>query len=250
MKDPMTPVPPPPSLIERFAAWIAGACRGVMERQLRLPAPPNSWRVGEPVQPEVAGLAVRRLQGIRERFEALVARFRAGMLRPRRVLGPRGPLTQPRAPRAVPDPALPVLRLRFGWLGEVAPGTAGEEIANSVTRMLDDPEMDEMIAVAPDAVRPVVGPLYWALGGHLPERLRPAPKAGAKPRRLPMTRATKASLRAGRRMHAAYLRAKQAEEASGGPPKVPPLPYGFATEADTYVAPVSWGRAYVHIRRR
>jgi hypothetical protein len=198
----------------------------------------------------LAGLAIARLQKIRQRFAELVATYRAGRLRPRRVLGPRGPLVRPRAQRALPDPKAPVLTLRFGWLGEVAPGSAGEEVAKIVTTMLDDPEAKDMIAIAPDVVRRVVSPLYWALGGHLPEHLRPAPKPGAKARRVPMTRAVKASMRAGRRMHAAYLRAKAAEEASGGPPKVPPLPYGFAKEWDTYVAPASWGRAYVHIHRR
>ncbi len=246
----MTPAPAPPSLIERFGAWIAATCRAVTERQLRGPAPPNSWRVGEPVQPEVTRLAIVRLQKIRLNFEALVARFRVGLLHPRRVLGPRGPLAQPRVPRPPLDPDAPALPLRFGWLGEVAPGTAGEEAANIVTKMLDDPEAKEMIALAPERVRRAVSPLYWALGGHLPEHLRPAPKPGAKHRRLPMTRATKASQRVGKRMHAAYLRAKRAEDAAGGPAKPPPLPYGFAKEGDTYAAPASWGRAYVHIRRR
>lgn len=246
----MTPAPSPPSLIERFAAWIAWTCRAVVERQLRGPAPPNSWRVGEPVHPGLAQRAVTRLQRIRLNFEMLVARFHAGRLGPRRVLGPRGPLAQPRAPRPLRDPDVPVLPLRFGWLGEVAPGTAGEEIANAVTKLLDGAEMAAMTAVAPDAVRRVVGPLYWALGGHLPEHLRPAPKPGARPRRLPMTQATKASVRAGRRMQAEYRRFKKMEAAAGGPPKVPPLPYGFAKEADTYTAPESWGRAYVHIKRR
>jgi hypothetical protein len=115
--------------------------------------------------------------------------------------------------------------------------------------MLEEPEAQQMIATALDAVRRAVSPLYWALGGHLPEQLRPPPRPGAKPRRLPMTRSLKASMRAGQRMHAAYLRNKTAEDAAGGSSKVPPLPYGFAKEADTYVAPVSWGRAYVHLRR-
>jgi hypothetical protein len=246
----MTSAAPPSSLIERFAAWVTWTCRAVLERQARHAAPPNSWLQGEPVRPGLAELAVARLRRMRMNFETLVARYREGRLRAREATGPRGPLSQPRAPRALPDPALPALPLRFGWLGEVAPGTAGEEIANSVTRLLDDPEMNEMILVAPDAVRRVVSPLYWALGGHLPEILRPAPRPGAKPRRLPMTQATKASVRAGRRVQAEYLRFKKAEAAAGGPPKNPPLPYGFAKEADTYNAPESWGRAYVHMHRR
>jgi hypothetical protein len=242
----------PSTLIERFADWIAWTCRRVVQRQVRLPLPPGGGGLGREACPERAGLAISRLQKIKLRFTELVARYRAGRLRPRRVLGPRGPLAARRAARPLPDPDVPVLTRRFGWLNEVAPGAGGEEVAKIVTTMLEDPEAKEMIAVAPDVVRRVVSPLYWALGGHLPEHMRPATKPGAKPRRLPMTRSLKEAMRAGRRIHAAYLRAKQAEEALGAPPKAPPPPYGFATEADTYINPVQYSNepAHTFIRRR
>jgi hypothetical protein len=124
----------------------------------------------------------RRLFLIRDRLAALVARVEAGTLRParHRVAAPR-PADAPRTPRAPSE----LHDHRFGWLLHLIPETG--LYGHWLQRLLDRPEMAELVAAAPQAgriLRPfcrmlALDPPLWLA---LPRRTQPEPEAEpAKP---------------------------------------------------------------------
>ena len=124
---------------------------------------------------ELITLIWTRLRRRGLRFAALLARFRAGTLPT-----PRPP--RPRTRRAPADRP-PYVRLPRtpGWLlGVMGPaGVAAYGV--DLRQLLEDPEMQALLAAAPQAAR-LLRPLLTALSiDPLPEILRPPPKPTAPP---------------------------------------------------------------------
>ena len=124
-------------------------------------------------------LAWIRLQRIRNRWVAYVAKYRAGTLRPVavRVRPPRPQRYGPPAPR-------PALRLsgKFGWMVTMAPETS--PFRSGIEQLLADPETAAMLAIAPQlgrTLRPLCHMMRIKPPFALPRRPRPPRKKPAPP---------------------------------------------------------------------
>ena len=130
----------------------------------------------------VVHAADARVRRIRNRFADLVAKYRAGTLcppRPRPL--PRAEIL-PDGEQAAPKPAKPertpsVLPRSFAWLCELVPQWAAG-CGHQILRELDDPEMRELIAAAPQAGR-LLRPLLWMTGRQVPTFLALPPRVRA-----------------------------------------------------------------------
>jgi hypothetical protein len=224
----MSLLPASRTLAERVALLIGALRRRLNDWQFRAPAPDAPAAAGREDKAEAAALIHRRFEGIGAAFAALLARFRAGTLRPARA-----PFTRRAAagPRKAADPALVGVPRCFGWLLEIAGGP--HDIGMDVLPLLAEPEMQALTAAAPGPMRRLFRPVCWAMAVHLPEALQAPRKPGAKPRPLPMRPSVRASMRAGRKVHLAWVKAQKALAESGVAPPPPP-------RADETVD--AWGR--------
>ena len=155
----------PLTLQDRFSAIIRTLCMGLAGRA----AGPNNF-------PHPLFVAIHQaLAGRIRRFASLLARFRAGTLRPSR---PR-PVAASAAPRAMPPRAMALSRRR-GWLLPLIPGAVA--YASQLSHLFADPEMAEVIAGAPTLGR-LLRPLAQMLAIDLPAALqRPAPVRRPRPK--------------------------------------------------------------------
>ncbi len=178
------PLPPNPTISDRFAQMIVGMSIAVGAKMPR-----------DQSRAPVLILLWWRLQRLKARFLALAARARAGPLppprtrqpgtRPRPGPGPGpGPLPGP-GPGPGPEHRKPQQRLphKLGWL--VAMLGWEVNLSNLLQKLLADPEMQELLRNAPQAGR-LLRPLCRMLGVQpdpkilpppppRPPRVRPAP---------------------------------------------------------------------------
>jgi hypothetical protein len=224
----MSFLPTPRTVVERLAGIIAMVGKRLNDWQFRAPAPDASAAAGRVERAELRTLIFRRFQRIGAAFAALLAQFRAGTLLP-----PRTPFTRRAGagPRKVADPALADVPRCFGWLLEMAAGP--HDIGADILPLLAEPEMQALAAAAPDQMRRIFRPVCWALAVHLPEALQAPRKPGVKPRPLPIRPSVRASMRAGHKVHLAWVKAEKARAEAGSPPPAPP-------RADESVD--AWGR--------
>ena len=130
----------------------------------------------------VVHAADARVRRIRNRFADLVAKYRAGTLCPPRPRpAPRVEIL-PEGEETVPKPAKPprapsVLPRGFAWLCALVPQWAAG-CGHQILRELDDPEMRELIAAAPQAGR-LLRPLLWMTGRQVPTFLALPPRVRA-----------------------------------------------------------------------
>ena len=174
----MSALPQTPA--DRFAATLAAMCASVAARHIR------------PGKPGLPGWLIRlvwnRLSRIAQRVARIFAHIEAGTLRP-----PRKRPATARRTAARPQPAGEARLPRgFGWLLPLVPGISfgGSQVA----ALLDDPEMQALLAAAPQIGRHL-RPIFHMLGVRslppllrLPPKPRPAqsdPAAAAKTRRTP-----------------------------------------------------------------
>ena len=153
----------PLTLQDRFSAIIRTLCMGLAGRA----AGPNNF-------PHPLFVAIHQaLAGRIRRFASLLARFRAGTLRPAR---PRPAA----AARPVAAPRAMLLSRRRGWLLPLIPGAVA--YASQLSHLFADPEMAEVIAGAPTLGR-LLRPLAQMLAIDLPAALqRPAPVRRPRPK--------------------------------------------------------------------
>ena len=183
-------MPSSPPLAEAFARIVATLLAMV------------GARLERPGRPGLAGpmtLAIaNRLQRLAHRLHRLVARWQAGTLTP-----PRPRNTAPRR-RAAPAPG-PWDRLPRGraWLARLVPGSSVG--ASHLRRLLDDPDMQALLAAAPQAGR-TLRPLWHMLCND------PLPPALQRPR--PAARPARAE--------SGTPNANPAQPAPAGPPPTPP----------------------------
>ena len=165
----------PLTLQDRFAAIIRTLCLGLAGRYSR----PNDL-------PHHLFAAIHQtLAGRVRRFASLLARFRAGTLRPPRPR-PTTASTPTASSRVRPQP----LSRARGWLLPLIPGAVA--YASQLSHLFAQPEMTELAAAAP-ALGRLLRPLAQMLAIDLPAALRrpplprrPHPRA-AKPRPTPTT---------------------------------------------------------------
>ena len=147
---------------DAFAAIIRALCGGLAGRYAR----PNNFP-----QPLFVALHTFLSSRIR-RFASLVARVRAGTIRPSRPRRPR--------PARPPRPPAYYLSHRRGWLLPVIPGAIA--YASQLSHLLAQPDMAELIARAPTLGR-LLRPLAHMLAMDLPPALqRPAPVRRPRPK--------------------------------------------------------------------
>ncbi len=158
----------PPASADRLASVIDLLCR-VVAAQI----------AGRRLAGPLIILIWRRLRRIGNRCAVVAARLQAGKLRRRAVLRPRPALpaarpTRPCRPRPLPH--------GFAWLVRMVPDTAGG--ASQLCHLLTQPDMQALIAAAPQVGRPLRS-LCWMLGVRPPPGLKPArngpPAAPAAP---------------------------------------------------------------------
>ena len=200
----MSPAPLPP-LAERFARIIAMLVAMVGAR-LERPGKPG---LAGPLTVAIAN----RLAGIRNRLARYAARFRAGTLAPP---CPRPAPPRPRRPRGPGRwdhlPRLPRGRM---WLVRLVPGIGVG--ANHLALLLDEPEMQAMLAAAPQVGR-TLRPLWHMLSPDpLPPMLRRPPPAPGPAAPSPAPAATSAS------------RLTPCPAVPPGPPRAPAAPRAAAT---------------------
>ncbi len=134
-------------------------------------------------------LIFNKIGSIETRILAVIARVRAGTLRPLRPREPRDPAAPPRPPRpkrpppVAPPPAPPPaptnpdgepqgLKRGFGWLRRM--GINPGAVEGRIQHLLADPKMRELIAADPRVAREF-RPLFWMLGMRYTPEQRPAP---------------------------------------------------------------------------
>jgi len=130
-------------------------------------------------------LIFNRIGAIETRILAVIAKVRAGTLRPLRPRKPRDPAAPPRAPRPKrPPPAAPPpaptnpdgepqrLPRGFRWLRRM--GINPGPVEGRIQHLLGDPKMRELIAADPRVAREF-RPLFWMLGLRYTPEKRPAP---------------------------------------------------------------------------
>ena len=171
------PPPPLPELATDRFALIVTALIGYVRTKIRAGV---EWALFNAAQAHV-----RR---IRNRFAALVVKYRAGTLpapRPKRpppaIEPPDG--SEPDESEQKPKPVRPVSLLprNFAWLCGIVPQWAAG-CGGQVLHLLDEPEMRDLIAAAPQAGR-LLRPLLWMTGRHCPDFLALPPRVRA-PRHL------------------------------------------------------------------
>jgi len=176
--NPKPPEPPPPiTLAERFISFARGLLDVLVTAMRRNPMP-------QPIEI----LLGRRIYRMRNRFQALLARFRAGTLPPPRV-------RRPAAPRRADAPPRPA------WPAELAPRHLAEMLrripeAGWTCRCFladivhNDPEAPALVAASPHAGR-LLRTFCRMLGIKLPPWLalprrkrvyKPRPRKPRKPR--------------------------------------------------------------------
>ena len=153
-----TPTPAPQTVIERLGAMLV---RLVMDIGGRV-----SWGG---ISPPASFLLCSRLSEIKQRIDRIVARIRAGTYKPRRRTGKPRARASPRPPRP-PSPLPPT----FGWLMPLIPARPEEYwhangVRAGLESLLAEPEMAELVAVAPVSLGRPLRSLCWAL------RLKPPP---------------------------------------------------------------------------
>ena len=180
----------------RFAATLAALCAAVAARNIR---------PGKPGLPGPLILAIwTRLRRIANRVAGIFARIEAGTLKP-----PRRRPAAPRKPAAKPPPNGAKLPRGVAWLLPLVPGIAFGR--TQLEALLADPEMQAMLAAAPQLGRSL-RPLCHMLGLRpLPPILRLPPKAPPAPSDSP------AASEAGRKPPAEPARARPPR-----PPRRPP----------------------------
>jgi len=154
----------PTGLSDRFALVIDGLCRATAAR----------IAVNRAMGPLII-LIWQRLRRIAARFASLNARVRAGTLRaPRhRTAAPRKPRSRNRLPE------------NFAWLVRLVPEAAN--YGGQLQQLLSDPEMQALLAAAPEAGR-ILRPLCRMLAAQPTPALLPPPPARRAP---PVARPTK-----------------------------------------------------------
>ena len=153
----------PPSPFETIAASLAGIWRGLL---LGL----GAWGIA----PQIALPTHRWVSDKILRFNALLARYRAGTLR--RVTWRVAPMPTARKTHTTPAARLP---RRFGWL--VALGKHNAACCGTqLQAVLETPEMAELLEASPQAQR-ILRPLLRALAVPMPCVID-APRAPRKPR--------------------------------------------------------------------
>ena len=157
----------PTGLADRFALIIDGLCRATAAR----------IAVNRAMGPLII-LIWRRLRRMASRFAALNARVRAGTLR-----APRHRTTAPRKPRP-PDRLPDRLPQHFAWLIRLVPEAAA--CGGQLQALLSDPEMQTLLAAAPQAGR-ILRPLCRMLAVQPPPALLPPPPARPAPQAAPPT---------------------------------------------------------------
>ena len=150
-----------PAPAERFARLIASLCAAVAARNIR------------PGKPGLAGPLIvaiwNRLSRMAQRITRLAARLEAGTLKP-----PRKRPAGSRRTVAEPKPDGTKLPRGFAWLLPLVPGIVFGR--TQLQALLDEPEMQAFIAVAPQIGR-TLRPLCHLLGLRpLPPLLRLPPK--------------------------------------------------------------------------
>ena len=149
---------------DAFAAIIRALCGGLAGQYAR----PNNFP-----QPLFVALHTFLSSRIR-RFASLVARVRAGTIRPSRPRRLRSGLARP------PRPPAYYLSRRRGWLLPVVPSAIA--YASQLSHLLAQPDMAELIARAPTLGR-LLRPLARMLAMDLPAALqRPASVRAARPK--------------------------------------------------------------------
>ncbi len=158
---PRPPLPPDASLAERFARFADEVVLGLGAR----------WHADRMsgvafISVQLLELVGIRLQKLRKRFLALIARAQAGPLPPPRP--PRDRKGQARKrQRPFPEP--------FGWLLKLGAWRVAP-CQRDLQRLLADPEMQELLRKAPQAGR-LLRPLFWMLALKPdPALLPPLPK--------------------------------------------------------------------------
>ena len=161
---------PPPA--ERFASLIAALCAALGTRVTR---------PGKPGLPGALLIAIwNRLARMAARVTKLAARVEAGTLKPPR----KRPAGSRRTP-AKPKPAEIKLPRHFAWLLPLVPGIAFGK--GHLQVLLDDPEMQALIAAAPQIGR-TLRPLCHMLGLRPPPTLQLPPPAPPPPRKAKAAR--------------------------------------------------------------
>jgi hypothetical protein len=161
-----TPPPPPPA--ERFAAMLQWLSNSLAAR--------FGWdRVLMPLMPAL----IARLRNAKWRFVALAARIASGRYQPRR----RPATSHHRQPPKNPLPT------QFGWLLPLLPGAGG--FSQQLDRLLREPEVQALIAQAPEPMGRLLRPLCRMLAVVPPPIL-------ARPRRPGTPRPTSPSPPAGK----------------------------------------------------
>jgi hypothetical protein len=157
------PTPPPPPPAERFAAMLQWLSNSLAAR--------FGWdRVLMPLMPAL----IARLRHAKWRFSALAARIAGGRYKPRA----RPATTHHRRPPKNPLPQ------KFGWLLPLLPGAGG--FSQQLDTLLRDPEVQALMAAAPEPMGKILRPLCRMLAVVPPPVIaprRPAPrKPAAKPK--------------------------------------------------------------------
>jgi hypothetical protein len=118
-----------------------------------------------------------RLLRIKSRIAEIVAGIRAGTFAPRRPSSAEPPSRPGRPPPQNPLPN------RFGWLLPMVANNAAAAANSQLHMLLQDPEMQALMAAAPAAMRRPLRSLCWMLAVEPPPILanprrprRPAPK--------------------------------------------------------------------------
>ncbi|HEX3348258.1 MAG TPA: hypothetical protein VHS58_09185 [Acetobacteraceae bacterium] len=158
--------PAPPSLADRFTRIVSDVAQGLARR----------YRADSTLGPAIAAVLLNlialRLQNLRRRFVTLVERIQAGTLRKLPEPG-----TAPKRKRAAasaerkPRPNLLAQHdvvERWGWVIGLACRN-GDELG----RLLEDPEMQAMIAAEPRRMGRILRPLCRILGVYdMPDLLK------------------------------------------------------------------------------
>ncbi len=154
------PTTPSPHVIDRLGTMLV---RVVMDICGRV-----SWGG---ISPAASFLLGTRLGAIKQRIDRIVASIRAGTYKPRRRSDKPRTRASPSDRPARPPSALPA---KFGWLMPLIPARKEEYwhangVRAGLESMLAEPEMAELVAVAPVSLGRPLRSLCWAL------RLKPPP---------------------------------------------------------------------------
>ena len=168
-----TPTPTPTTPPERIASFLAALTRAVIAL--------TGW---SRVSHAMIGLIIDRLRNIKQRTADLVAQVQAGTFVQRRYPATRKSPTvgKPREPSKLPK--------KFGWLIPLLPDCNSYR-AGLIT-LLSNPEVAELFATGPIALRRPLRSLCWMLRVEPPEflslptkprpsraKIRPAPEPPA-----------------------------------------------------------------------